>query len=88
MPTLLLDRDAIKPLTKISNVINPVDEAFRTCGVCRGKVPVRTWMAADRGDFRAMPAALRWCAGAEMGKRTPRKPISWSTFDLEGGGNR
>jgi hypothetical protein len=87
MPILLLDRDAIKPLTKISDVINLVHEAFRTCGECRGKVPVRTQMAVDKGDFRAMPTALRRCEGTKMGKRTPRKSISWSTFDLEGGGN-
>jgi hypothetical protein len=88
MPTLLLDRDPVKPLGKISNVINPADEAFRTCGGCRGKVPVRTQMAVDKGDFRAMPAALRWCEDMKMGASTPRNSISRSTFGLEGGENR
>ncbi len=41
MPTLLLDRQAIKALIRMVNVINVVEEAFRMCGEGKAKKPAK-----------------------------------------------
>ncbi len=65
MSTLLLDRNSIKNLIRISDVINVVEEAFRMCGEGRGKMPAKTYLSLEHGDFRAMPAALPGSAGVK-----------------------
>ncbi len=80
MPTLLLDRNAIKTLIRMSDVINVVEEAFRMCGEGKGKMPPKVYLAVEQGDFRAMPAALPGCAGVKWVNVHPQNPISWSTF--------
>ena len=65
MPTLLLDRSAIKTLIKMADVVNVVEEAFRMCGEGKGRMPAKTYLALEHGDFRAMPAALPGCAGVK-----------------------
>jgi ornithine cyclodeaminase/alanine dehydrogenase len=58
MPTLLLDRNAIKTLIRMPDVINVVEESFRVYGEGRGRMPAKTYLSLEQGDFRAMPAAL------------------------------
>ena len=58
MSTLLLDRKAIKSLIEMSDVINVVEEALRTRGESARKMPAKTYLSLEHGDFRAMPAAL------------------------------
>jgi alanine dehydrogenase len=65
MPTLLLDRNAIRTLINMADVISVVEEAFKMCGEGRGKMPGKTYLSLERGDFRAMPAALPGCAGVK-----------------------
>jgi len=65
MPTLLLDRNAVKILINMADVITVVEEAFKMCGEGRGKMPAKTYLSLERGDFRAMPAALPGCAGVK-----------------------
>ena len=65
MPTVLLDRNAVKALINMADVISVVEEAFRMCGEGRGKMPGKTYLSLERGDFRAMPAALPGCAGVK-----------------------
>jgi len=43
MSTLLLDRNAIKKLIQMSDVIKMVEEAFRMRGGGRGKMPAKTY---------------------------------------------
>lgn len=74
MLTLLLDRNAIKSLMRMSDVINAVEEAFRMCGEGRGNMPAKTYLSVDRGDFRAMPAALPGCAGMKWVNVHPQNP--------------
>ena len=74
MPTLLLDRNAIKTLIRMSDVINVVEEAFRMCGEGKGKMPAKTYLSVEHGDFRAMPAALPGCAGVKWVNVHPRNP--------------
>jgi len=63
MPTLLLDRNAIKTLIRMSDVIDVVEEAFKMYGEGKGNMPTKTYLSLEHGDFRAMPAALPGCAG-------------------------
>jgi alanine dehydrogenase len=74
MPTLLLDRNAIKTLIKMSDIIDVVEEAFRMCGEGRGKMPAKTYLSLEHGDFRAMPAALPGCAGMKWVNVHPQNP--------------
>jgi alanine dehydrogenase len=74
MPTLLLDRNAIKTLIRMSDVINVVGEAFRMCGEGKGKMPAKTYLSVEHGDFRAMPAALPGCAGVKWVNVHPHNP--------------
>lgn len=74
MPTLLLDRSAIKTLIRMSDVINVVEEAFRMCGEGRGNMPAKTYLSVEHGDFRAMPAALPGCAGMKWVNVHPQNP--------------
>ena len=74
MPTLLLDRNSIKNLIRMSDVINVVEEAFRMCGEGRGKMPAKTYLSLEHGDFRAMPAALPGSAGVKWVNVHPENP--------------
>jgi alanine dehydrogenase len=74
MPTLLLDRNAIKTLIRMSDVIRVVEEAFRMCGEGRGNMPAKTYLSVERGDFRAMPATLPGCAGMKWVNVHPQNP--------------
>ena len=65
MSTLLLDRKAIRPLIRMPDVVRVVEEAFRMCGEGKGNMPGKTYVSVERGDFRAMPAALPGCAGVK-----------------------
>ena len=65
MPTVLLDRNAVRTLIDMSDVISVVEEAFKTCGEGRAKMPGKTYLSLERGDFRAMPAALPGSAGVK-----------------------
>jgi alanine dehydrogenase len=74
MPTLLLDRNAIKTLIRMSDVINVVEDAFRMCGEDKGVMPAKTYLSLEHGDFRAMPAALPECAGMKWVNVHPENP--------------
>jgi alanine dehydrogenase len=74
MSTLLLDRNAIRSLIEMSDVINVVEEAFKMCGEGRGKMPAKTYLSLEHGDFRAMPAALPGCAGVKWVNVHPQNP--------------
>ena len=74
MPTLLLDRNAIKTLIRMSDVMDVVEEAFKMCGEGRGRMPAKTYLSLEHGDFRAMPAALPGCAGMKWVNVHPQNP--------------
>ena len=74
MPTLILDRNTIKTLIRMPDVINVVEEAFRLCGEGKGKMPAKTYLSLEHGDFRAMPAALPGCAGVKWVNVHPENP--------------
>jgi alanine dehydrogenase len=74
MPTLMLDRKTIKALMKMPDVVNVVEEALRTCGEGKGKMPSKVYLSLEHGDFRAMPAALPGCAGVKWVNVHPQNP--------------
>jgi alanine dehydrogenase len=74
MPTLLLDRKAVKTLMRMPDVVNVVEEAFRMYGEGKGKMPPKVYLSVEHGDFRAMPAALPGCAGVKWVNVHPQNP--------------
>lgn len=74
MPTLLLDRNTVRTLMRMADVINVVEEAFKMCGEGKGKMPAKVYLSVEQGDFRAMPAALPGCAGMKWVNVHPRNP--------------
>jgi len=74
MPTLLLDRNTVRTLMRMADVINVVEEAFKMCGEGKGKMPAKVYLSLEQGDFRAMPAALPGCAGLKWVNVHPRNP--------------
>jgi alanine dehydrogenase len=74
MSTLLLDRNAVKSLIRMGDVINAVEKAFRIYGEGKVKMPAKVYLSVEQGDFRAMPAALPGCAGMKWVSVHPRNP--------------
>ncbi|MDD5590399.1 MAG: ornithine cyclodeaminase family protein [Dehalococcoidales bacterium] len=65
MSTILLDRSAIRSLINMSEVINVVEEAFKAWAEGKANMPPKAYLTVERGDFRAMPAALPGFAGVK-----------------------
>ncbi len=63
MPTLLLDRNAVSELLHMPEVIGAVEQAFKDWQAGKGDMPPKAYLRVERGDFRAMPAALPLSAG-------------------------
>jgi alanine dehydrogenase len=63
MSTLLLDKQAVKSLLNMKEVLNTVEQAFRTWGEGKGNMPPKAYLTVENGDFRAMPAFLTGHAG-------------------------
>ncbi|MFH0941470.1 MAG: ornithine cyclodeaminase family protein [Chloroflexota bacterium] len=74
MPTLLLDRNAVKHLISMPDVISLVEEAFRLWAEGKAAMPPKAYLPVARGDFRAMPAALPGCAGIKWVSVHPGNP--------------
>ena len=74
MSTLLLDRNTVRTLMRMADVINVVEEAFKMCGEGKGRMPAKVYLSVEQGDFRAMPAALPGCAGMKWVNVHPRNP--------------
>lgn len=63
MPTLLLDKQSVKALLNMPEVLVTVEQAFRTWGEGKGSMPPKAYLNVENGDFRAMPASLPGSAG-------------------------
>ena len=44
------------------------------CGEGKGKMPAKVYLSVEKGDFRAMPAALPGCAGMKWVNVHPKNP--------------
>ncbi|MBI2853792.1 MAG: ornithine cyclodeaminase family protein [Chloroflexi bacterium] len=63
MTTLLINRKAAVGLLDMSEIMDAVEQAFRDDAEGRSIMPAKTYVQLERGDFRAMPAALPGAAG-------------------------
>jgi len=63
MPTLLLDKNAVRRLIDMPEVLGAVEEAFRLHAEGKSSMPPKSYLSVEKGDFRAMPAALPGGAG-------------------------
>ena len=74
MPTLFLSRKEILPLLDMREVIPAVEEAFRLWAEGKTAMPPKSYLTVDKGDFRAMPAALPGAAGVKWVNVHPQNP--------------
>lgn len=58
MPTLILSRPEVDGLLKMPEVIPAVEDAFLQWANGRAAMPPKSYLVVDKGDFRAMPAAI------------------------------
>jgi alanine dehydrogenase len=65
MSTLLLDRNAVGDLLDMTDVIRAVEEAFIAWVEGKASMPPKSYLVVEKGDFRAMPAALPRAAGVK-----------------------
>ena len=74
MPTLLLSKDVIRDLLKIADVMKVVEDVFKSFDQGRASMPPKAYLAVERGDFRAMPAAIPGAAGLKWVNSHPQNP--------------
>ena len=74
MSTLLLSRSDVWNLLQMSPVIEVVEQAFKDWGRGKAQMPAKAYLVVDRGDFRAMPAALPGAAGMKWVNVHPQNP--------------
>lgn len=63
MPTLILKKDDVQKLLDMAEVIKAVEQAFKDWAQGRGDMPPKAYLLVEKGDFRAMPAALPGAVG-------------------------
>jgi alanine dehydrogenase len=74
MPTLLLNKNAVRDLLRMSEVIPAIEQAFRDWAEGQGKMPAKSYLLLDRGDFRAMPAFLPGAVAMKWVNVHPENP--------------
>jgi len=74
MPTLILDKKSVKALLSMSTTIGAVEQAFRDWTDGKGTMPAKSYLSLEKGDFRAMPAALPGAAGVKWVNVHPQNP--------------
>jgi len=74
MSTLLLSRNDVRELLKMSAVIEAVEQAFKEWTRGEADMPAKAYLLSARGDFRAMPAALQGAAGMKWVSVYPQNP--------------
>ena len=53
----------MRGLLKMTEVIETVEQAFKEWGQGKAQMPAKAYLILDRGDFRAMTAALWGAVG-------------------------
>ena len=74
MPTFLINRNVAKDLLNMPDVIRVVEDAFRAWAQDKGNMPAKAYLVVEKGDFRAMPAALPGAAGMKWVSVHPNNP--------------
>jgi len=65
MSTLLLDKNATSNLLDMADVMKAVEEAFISWVEGKASMPPKSYLLVEKGDFRAMPAAIPGAAGVK-----------------------
>lgn len=74
MPTLFLGKREILPLLDMHEIIPAVENAFLQWALGKAQMPPKSYLTVDKGDFRAMPAALPEAAGMKWVNVHPGNP--------------
>lgn len=74
MPTLFLGKSEVLPLLDMSEVIPAVEEVFRLAALGQARMPPKSYLTVEKGDFRAMPAAIPGAAGLKWVNVHPGNP--------------
>ncbi len=74
MSTLLLTRNDVRQLLQMPAVIEAVEQVFVDLGLGRAQMPAKAYLVFERGDFRAMPAAIPGAAGVKWVNVHPQNP--------------
>ncbi len=72
MGTLILTRNEVTKLLDMPEVITAVEDAFRAWGEGKGSMPPKAYLNVEKGDFRAMPAALPGAAALKWVNAHPQ----------------
>jgi len=74
MATIILTRNDVLELIDMNSVIQSVEGAFRDLYYGKAQMPAKVYIAVEKGDFRAMPAALPGAAGVKWVNVHPDNP--------------
>ncbi len=74
MSTLFLSRKDVRSLLNMAEIIKAVEIALKDFAEGRAWMPVKAYLVVDKGDFRAMPAALPSAAGMKWVCAHPQNP--------------
>lgn len=74
MPTLFLGKKEIIPLLDMKEIIPAVENAFFQWATGKAQMPPKSYLTAEKGDFRAMPAFLPGAAGMKWVNVHPANP--------------
>jgi len=74
MSTLFLSKKDVRDLLNMAEVIEAVEQAFKDWSLGKAKMPAKSYLVLDQGDFRAMPAALAGSAGIKWVSVHPQNP--------------
>ncbi|MBM3156472.1 MAG: ornithine cyclodeaminase family protein [Chloroflexi bacterium] len=65
MSTMFLSRSEVRDLLDMREVIGAVEQAFKDWAQGKAKMPTKSYMLVEKGDFRAMPGAIPGAAGVK-----------------------
>lgn len=74
MATLILGKTVVRSMLNMAEVIKAVEQAFRDWTRGKATMPSKSYVRLDKGDFRAMPAALPGSAGVKWVNVHPDNP--------------
>ena len=65
MSTMFLSREEVRGLLNMPEIIEAVEQAFRDWAHGKARMPTKSYMLLEKGDFRAMPGAIPGAAGVK-----------------------
>ncbi len=65
MSTMFLSRSEVRDLLNMSEIIEAVEQAFEDWAQGKARMPTKSYMLLEKGDFRAMPGSIPGAAGVK-----------------------